>query len=341
MAAIGGDYPAPTSEESYNANLDKLDMVYPNNGGDLQADGSWFQETWKINPDWPQSLPGIASGAGHTYMPVMTCDATGVLTVLDSPSLQQAAADGLIDLALNTRFDAPWDGVMLDLEQIPLAYQSKLSDFYRVLSEHVRGEGLELGIWTRGRTGDTGPDYENAYTNDYAVLAETADFVEMGCYGYWNPLPRSMAPDWWERAAIEYAIGKGILPHHLRLGCGLFSRYWVTEDTGTGQPVTYAKALELAGGFSIDWIESNVNGTVREWYSDLGAGCLWIHDDDTLQNELTIADEYNLSGVGLFVPGMEDDGVWQVLADWRMPRPAERRRTSRRARTTNWREHIR
>ena len=337
MVADGGDYPFPTSEASYNANLDKIDLVFPTNGGKLQADGSWLQESWAIDPDWPQSVPEIAAANGHTYIPsVFGSTSTGILTVLDSPSLQATAASNLVTLATSGRFDSPWDGVMFDLEQIPSSYQSKLSTFYTSLCEAVRSEGLLAGIWSRGRTGDSGPDYDEAYTNDFTVLGQVGDFVDMGCYSYWKPIPRSAGPYWWQRACIDYALSKGIQPRRLRLGCGLYSGYWEVEDGGGGYGTTHAKALELADGFSIDWIESNVNGVVREYYADLGAGCVWLHDDETLPHRLDLVDEYGLAGAHLFILGAEDDGVWRTIADWKRPAPREQRPTDRFYQAPNW-----
>jgi len=324
MCPVGGDYPAPTSEAAYLAHQNMLDSILPTNGGKLQADGTWLQEGWKLNPDWPQSLPGIARGAGQQYIPIVNNDRVGILTVLDSVELQDIAAAGLVLLARSGRFDSPWGGVLLDLEGIPSAYKDKLSDFLLILSYQLRAESIPVGISVRGIVNDPGPDYDNAYSYDFEVVAQAADFVDLRCYGYWNPTPRSIAPHWWVEACVQYALSQGIPAQRVYLGLGNFARYWpITGNSGTWHNVTAEQAASLirAANSFVQWIESNGNGLVREKYADVGEGHIWLHDGDTLRHGLDLIDEYGLGGLGLFIPGMGDESVWQAIAEWKAPEP--------------------
>ena len=158
--AVAGEFPGPTSEDAYLANLGTINTVHPDNGGKLQADGTWLQESGKIAHPWPQSIPGIAQTNGHLYMPMVECDRSAILDGLDNPAVQEAAASNLVALAESGRFDSPWDGVCLDLEGIPSAYKDKLSDFLYLISYKVRAAGFPLAIWVRGKVSDPGPDYD-------------------------------------------------------------------------------------------------------------------------------------------------------------------------------------
>jgi spore germination protein YaaH len=316
MFPLEGEYLVPTSEEMYKAHLDQIDVAMPTNGGVLREDGSWLQERWKIIPHWPQSLPEIARDAGHLYVPtVINQRGESTYTVLENPKLQAIAAEQLVALATTERFDAPWDGVCLDLESIPFSFKEQLSDFLYLLVEKIREAGLLVVISVGGRTAD---ELGDGY--DYAVVRELADYVDMRCYGYREPPPRSISPYWWIEECIQFALEMGIDRERLVLGLGNFSKYW--PDSTRNFPVIelpYAEALRLVkeAGSSIEWIERNENGLVREHYAPIGDGHIWIHDAESYQDGLNLIDQYRLHGNSMFAVGMGNQAQWDVVKEWR------------------------
>lgn len=324
MMAVGDDYPIPSSEAVYTAHSDQIDVVLPLHGGGLCADGSWEQEPWKYKSLFGQSLPGLAAAAGRLYLPTVDCKRTEVLAVLDDPALQQLAADNLVVLATVGRFDSPWNGVDLNFEGIPSDYQDRLSAFFYRLSCALHLAGLTVSVSARGRTADSGEDYDDAYTTDFAVIAQIADVLNLYCYGFWSPvsgwLQRSIAPYWWIKDSIEYAIDKGTPHERIILGCGTFCRYFPNSSSGSGRvEITYQQALDLTGQSNTfqRWIECDSNGLVRERQADLGVGHIWIHDGDTIRHSLDLVDEFGLAGIALFSPGCGDAYHWQVIENWR------------------------
>lgn len=318
MFETSGDYGIPTSEAEYTENLDCIYAALPLNGGKLQADGTWQQEPWKTDSAWARRLPAMARQAGHLYMPGVGNDRRGIVAVLQSPALQAAAAHNLVEMAASGRYDAPWDGVYLDLEGIPYEYATQLSDFLVLLAQSIREAGLRVGISVRGRTGDFGSDPPDAYTYDLGVVAETADYVDLRCYNYWAPPPRSIAPFWWIEECIQYALSKGISVRQLTLGLGTFSEYRFDVDEAHSDEITYTQALETvaAHAASLVWVEKNENGIVREYFAEVGNGTIWIHDARTHDLCLQLVDQFDLLGATLFAPGMSDPAIWAVIEQW-------------------------
>lgn len=315
MFDIDGTYDIPSSEATYLANLRNIDVAMPTNGGTLQSDGSWLQEPWKINPDWPQSLPEIARSAGHRYIPIVNNDRQGYLAVLDDPALQSVAADNLVDLATTGRFDSPWDGILLDFESTPTAYRQKLIDFYYLLFDRLEPTGLPVGISVSGRTIDSG-------THDFTVIAELADFVDLRCYGYTSPPPKSIGPYWWLEGCIQFALASGIDPNILYLGVGNFSKYWPDSTQYDFTEVTYLAAQQILADANAvpQWIETNQNGVIREWYAQIGAGHIWIHDASTYEYGLNLISQYRIGGLSHFAAGMGDVEHWNKIRHWRNSR---------------------
>ena len=107
----------------------------------------------------------------------------------------------------------------------------------------------------------------------------------------------------------------------MSLGLGNFARYWPSTDEGESDEITYEQAMRLVAetGATVEWVEANQNGVVRESFARVGGGHLWIHDAETIRQELTCVDQYKLMGATLFAPGMGDTGQWNVLTDWVYP----------------------
>jgi hypothetical protein len=312
-----GEYGIPSSEESYEAHRSLIHVAMPLNGGKLQADGSWLQEEWKIDNDWAQRLRGTVKRSGQLYLPGVFNDPEGIKVVLDNPTLMQRAAENLVRLAIE-RFDAPWDGVMLDLERIPFEYSEQLSAFLRVLTARIKGAGLLAGVSTRGRAADEGKDPPDSYTYDFSVVGEVADYVDLRCHNYWTPRPRSIGPLWWLEACIEYAEGKGIAADRICLGPGTFTKLWFDSDENYSEQITYDQAMDLLAktGAKIEWVEDGPYGLVGEKFAQVGEGHFWMRDAETCARSLQVIDEHRLKGISLFAPGMEDPLQWTVVGEW-------------------------
>jgi spore germination protein YaaH len=313
----------PSSEATYRANTGNIDVVMPLNGGKLQVDGKWLQEDPKLQDPWPQALPKLARSAGQLYMPAMGNDNEGLAAVLDSVGRQTYATEQLITLA-HSRFDAPWDGVYLDLEGLEANYQKQMSGFLYRIAKAVKDAGLLLGVSVGGVYQDPDPTNSQQQQDVYGlpVVAEVADFVDVRLYDYWSPAPRSIAPYWWVEACVQYVLGKGIPADRLSASLANFSRYWVQSDNSPSEDLTYGEAMQMLqqAGVTPQWVERNGNGLVRENYAQLGSGHMWLHDAKTYQFGLDLVDQYKLRGNAVFTPGMGDPAEWQAIGQWRARR---------------------
>lgn len=294
-----GDF--STCEEKYVRYADMFDMVHPINGGKLKADGSIEIESWK-RKGFGERLQHMAKDNQQLYIPVVHDNPGDMPGLLEHPERWQSAIDSLI-LMIDS-----WDGVMLDFEkELTKDTREQLSQFYYLLSYHIRKEKKICVISVRGNDGK-GNDYPTAYGHDLRVIAQCADYVDYRLYGYWNPKPRTRAPYYWIIDSINYAIEQGIPRNRLLFGSGTYSNHWVNNRK---TEVPYDKAMELSK--DIQWIDENENGTVRESYSDTPDGHIWIADYHTVKRDRDIADKYLLAGVSLFTPSGSSDGVFRAL----------------------------
>lgn len=311
VGTVGTPLWQPHCGTSYKKNIDIFSSVCPQNGGELQADGTWLQQTWKIDAPWPKELPELAISKGQGYYPVLTNDRNGVLAVLDDDGLQTLAADNLIAL-LNSRFDRSFmTGVMIDLEKIPSNRKDALSCFYEKLYSRLHAEGLEVIASVRPYA-QTDVDYDDAYCYDFNAIRQNCDLMELRCYNYWKPLPRSVGPEWWTRKCIDVVCASGISPSRLLLGIGAMCNWHEHGIPGNFVQIPTTNARLLVEG-QRQWIESGINGAVGEEYAVSGDGYLWMSSGDTVSRRLQIVREYGLLGAILFIPSHCADDHFSAL----------------------------
>lgn len=324
MFASGGDFPLPTSEQAYMQNIDLIDVAIPANGGRLRADGTWLQESVRLESPFAQGLSAIAREAGQSYVPAVSV-ASGWMVILDDPALQEVAAQNLVELALSGRFDSPWDAVEYDALDVPPEYRDKHHDFILLLSCRVRQAGLPFHLSYYGADWDY-----NRYL-DPRVIAQAADFFDCYCYS-----PGTTWTHGRTVKALDYNLECGVDPQRMALGLAGYSAYWPITGQPTRHDITYDQAIQIVqdNNSFVQWIESDDNGLMRLKYADVGEGHLWLTDADVVRSRLELLDSYGLAGMMHFTPGLEDEDVWQVIADWKQPAPEPERAPTRRAGAT-------
>lgn len=311
----------PDGRTEYEANTGVIDGVLPAHGGILQADGTWFQYAAQLDTDFSRDLPGRAAAAGQEYIPLMYLWGPDVSeAVLSDPDKTERATQGILTLA-TTRFDAPWDGVGIDFENIPWDWRDAHNDWLCDIVARIHAVGLKafLTIGSRWVDGEGWP----RYTLDWSRLAATgAEYIDIRCYDYHSlghPPDSSLAPEWYIEAVIQYGLEKGISRDQMCIGLGNQTQYWPVTGANTWSQIPHADAVTLVADEPtfLAWVESDYEGIVREKYATIGAGHLWLHDVDTIRHSLALVAEYGIENITLFVPGMGDTAHWGEIARWK------------------------
>lgn len=308
--ATGGAYPIPTSEASYLAHKSSMCGVITSYGAILQSDGSWLRG---VGGAFAMSLRGVACAAGQEYwVSVSYANREDLYGVLDNPACWDTSAAALVDLIMS-EFDSPWFGVAYSPEGQSAAYKALHGQYLQVLSTAVRAMGTPFLV-------DCLLDVEGyALDNlDLNDIASAADIYMPYPYTWAQETSKCISPYWWAKAGLDHAIEHGITVGRMIIGFPLFANYYPGVESMDRYEITYPQAMTIIedGGGIIEWIESDAFGLVREKRAFVGPGVVWFHDADTFQERLALVDEYNLFGVMIFAPGMEDPLMWQLLAEW-------------------------
>lgn len=339
MAAVGGDYPIPTSEAAYEQYTELFGTVMPANGGTLQADGTWLQVAGKTETDFAQGLKAKAQARGQLYIPSCGAPKDNLYPVLDDDTKWAGIASALVTLATTGRFDSPWDAVNYDVDAVASSYLSLHEQFLAVLSTAVRAAGLEFHISTVGVLAE----YEDT-SYDLDALDAVADVINYYMYNFNSFEPQYTGPYCFARLSLENALPThGISPSKIRIGPPTYSKYWEVDGVNPPHEIVYNQAIEIMndGSASQTWVEKDDVGIIREYTALPNGGRLWFAEGSSFGAQLELVDDFNLGGMMMFCPEMIGDSAWDVMRDWlRGPQIVERRRVSRRARRSNWRQFV-
>ena len=296
----------PSSEEAFFANPSLYNTVMPiQMAGRLVASGEWYVEPFRWQNAFGQRLAAyLAEHPEVRLVPQCAIDPKEAHLTVPNRALHYTAATNLRDMALRNG----WTAVLLNVEKIPLEYRDHLTALLFELSHRLREAGVELWIMSRGRPSEERVDFDSTYTLDYSIIPKVADVYAVGLGGYWNPLPRTATPYWWQLATLEYTLRCGMSPDKLMIHPTAMA-IWTPDPKhpSAKSEIGYAGAQMLLDQAGTDWrwIERNQHGLVRALFADLGErGHLWGYDADALQHRFDLITRYGLIGWSMYTPGL-------------------------------------
>ncbi len=251
-----------------------------------------------------RTLIRLAHAAGVEVFPMVQNYRDGAfqaadLRLLASAPGRQAMADDIFQMVA----DAGGDGVDLDFEQLPPALTAAFVGFVTHLSGRLHAAGKKLVVDV--------PVEHGAY--DVARLQGAADWLLLMAYDQHSapgrPGPIAAYP--WVKAAIQQ-LRRDAAPGKVLLGLAGYGYDWGPR---TVEPLSFMQVMQRAGSAAaVQW-----DAAAREpWYTYTAADrtphTVWFEDAASLQPLVREARVDGLAGVGLWRMGLEDEGLWRLVA---------------------------
>ncbi len=204
-----------------------------------------------------------------------------------------------------------YDGVNLDVENIPPGDRTALTLFTTALSHAVRSRGKTLSIAVPGKTGDQPNDgWSGAF--DLGALSRVTDTVIVMAYDeHWStsaPGPIAALP--WVEAVVQYTA-RQVGSEKLLLGVAFYGYDW--PKRGSAEGVTMRQAVSRAdhARTPILW---DTEGQVP-YYKTAGR-TVYFENASSIERKLSLATRQQLAGVAAWRLGHELPEVWDVLATY-------------------------
>ena len=189
-----------------------------------------------------------------------------------------------------------WDGISVDMESLEPRDTAALVSFVTGLRAMLP-EQTSLSISLQ--LSDSAEGYADA-GYDLDVFADTVDRIILMGYdehGPWDPAAGPIGSLDWQRAGLT-ALLESVPAGKVELGVAGYGYQWGTESTTS---LSVAAARELAGDAAI------FDEGVGEWTAALSDGStVWWSDGESLALRYTLAEEFGLSGVALWVLELAD-----------------------------------
>lgn len=226
----------------------------------------------------------------------------------------EAARSNLISQVLSTVQQKGYSGVDVDFEFILAEDRDAFTEFVRVMTQTLNGEGYQVSVALAPKTSSTQQGLLYA-GKDYRSLGEAANHVLLMTYewGYTYGPPMAVAPINQVRTVVEYALTE-IEPSKVNLGIPNYGYDWplpYVRGTTMARTIGNIEAVQLAilQEAEIQFDEVAQSPYFRYMEENIEHE-VWFEDVRSLQAKFNLVNEYGLRGVG----------YWQIMqlfrANW-------------------------
>ena len=154
---------------------------------------------------------------------------------------------------------------------------------------------------------------------DRHVIGDVANYIVFMAYDEYgvssNKAGTTAGYDWIKLSLQKFLQTEEIESNKIILGVPFYTRVWTEKGDGTAtSSVVNMKDINrvVPNGVEKKWDDSLKQNYVE--YTDGGATKkMWIEDEESLKDKLTLISENNLGGVAEWQKDMENDDVWDLI----------------------------
>lgn len=209
-----------------------------------------------------------------------------------------------------------YDGVNIDLENIPAGDRQALTSFVRELATAVRERGRTLSIAVPARAEDD-PTDDWAGAFHLRTLGRIVDFVVLMAYDeHWDtspPGPVASMP--WVEGVVRFAVTQ-VRREKLLLGVALYGYAWPRS----GGPATALSGREAAAMAAREGVAVRWNDRAKVPYFTTRNWTVYFENASSVWYKTELAARYGLAGISVWRLGHELPDVWNTVTVF-VPRP--------------------
>jgi len=310
------------SYESFVQHVDQISIVCP---AAYHIDGDGVI-TGFVDP----RVLKLANEKGVKVMPLFaTFDQTEEHELLNSV----AARDEAIRLMLFYAREFNYYGWQFDVENMNLRDRDTYTSFYQQASDSLHKYGLKISM-AIVKSDQPAPESGNPafarflYENDFGAfdvpkIADASDFISFMTYDQHTSLtpPGPVAGMPWFTRMLDYLIKLGIPADKISIGLPDYSDYWFPtwdEKHGahsTRDEISYSAVQNLLDEFGATetWMPDQ-DESYAYWEEGGVFNWLFVEDAKSFGAKLELAKKNHLLGISVWVLGMEDPAIWNILA---------------------------
>lgn len=232
--------------------------------------------------------------------------------ILNSYELRTKLINDIVNLAVKYELD----GINIDFENMNTEDKNVFSRFIIELKPKLQEAGIKLSVDVTAPDG--GSSWSECYNRN--VIGDVADYIVFMAYDQYGTSSKKAGTtagfNWVETNLKKFIDREEIDSNKIILGIPLYTRLW-TENNGTVTSKTVnMKSIDkvLPSDVSKQWDDELKQYYVE--YTEKGKTYkMWIEDEESIKNKVSLVRTYNLAGVAAWAKDREKDTIWSIIKE--------------------------
>ena len=293
--------------------IDGINVVSPaffriNSNGELENN---IGASGKEYVEWAHSN-------GYKVWPMLQNDGTGMMSVTSKIMNDYNKRQKLINEILMACIQYKIDGINLDFENMKQEDKDMYSRFIIELEPRLKEIGLVLSVDV------TAPDGSETWSLcfDRHVIGNVANYIVFMAYDQYgassNKAGTTAGYNWVELSLKKFLETEAIESDKIILAIPLYARLWTLNNS---EAVVKQSAVPIKNIDKVipDGVEKQWDENLKQYYIQYKDGSytkkMWIEDEKSLTEKISLISKYNLAGVASWEKDMEYDGFWSFLKE--------------------------
>ncbi len=256
-----------------------------------------------------------AHNNGYKIWPIVSNAEAGIdvtSKIMNNYTYRQKLIERIVNVCVKYKLD----GINIDFENMKQEDKDLYSRFIIELTPRLKEIGLVTSVDV------TAPDGSETWSMcfDRNVIGDVADYIVFMAYdeyGASSTKPGTTAGyDWVKLGLNKFLQTEEIESNKIILAIPFYTRVWTTNSEGK----TISKTVSMKNinkvipdGAEKKWVD-NLKQNYVEYTDENGyKKQIWIEDNDSLKEKLSLVTDNNLAGVGSWQLGMETEDVWNLI----------------------------
>lgn len=208
------------------------------------------------------------------------------------------------------------DGVNIDFEYMKAEDKDLFSRFIIELTPRIKELGKVVSVDVTAPDGS--PDWSLCF--DRNVLGDVTDYVMFMAYDQHGVSSKEEGTvagfDWVELNVNKFLDPdrEGVPAEKLVLGIPFYTRLWKENGGEVTSSVVTMKNVEksIPEGVSKVW-DDTLKQNYMQYEKDGNTYKMWIEDEESIKEKLSLVNKYNLAGSCYWVKDFETENIWNII----------------------------
>lgn len=232
--------------------------------------------------------------------------------ILNSYELRTKLINDIVTLAVNYELD----GINIDFENMNTEDKDVFSRFIIELKPKLQEAGIKLSVDVTAPDG--GSSWSECYNRN--VIGDVADYIVFMAYDQYGVGSKKAGTtagfNWVETNLKKFIDREEIDSNKIILGIPLYTRLWAESNGTVTSKTVNMKNIDkvLPSGVSKQWDDELKQYYVE--YTEKGKIYkMWIEDEESIKNKVSLVKTYNLAGVAAWAKDREKDTIWSIIKE--------------------------